>query len=212
MKTLNSLPQTIACDFETCSKWSDEEKEEMKAYLEENPEIEKEERRQIRQFIESDGLSHPSLTYVTHFSVAWSPTDSFVAILDTDLHRKRVLRWLANTNRKQIWHNFSFDGKHILHHIGKIPENYEDTEILAKTLLNHVNTLEAKVGLKHLMGWKYGDWAVSADSFNISQIYNEDLIKYAGIDPAATYALWLEMQEVIHPEIYDENHSMYLPF
>lgn len=204
MSTLNNLPDLIACDFETASKWTDAEKEEMKQFLSEYDEdIDREEKRQIRQFIESDGLSHPSLTYVTHLSIAWSPTDAFVAVLPTDLHRQRVLRWLATTDRKQIWHNLSFDGKHILYHTGGFPKNYEDTEVLAKTILNHVNTFEAKTGLKHLMGYKYGDWAVSADHFNLDSIFDETLIKYAGIDACATYALWLEMQEAVKGEPND---------
>ena len=41
---------------------------------------------------------------------------------------------------------------------------------------------------------------------------DEEFIKYAAIDSCATYKLWLEMQETIHPEKYDENHPMYLPF
>jgi DNA polymerase I-like protein with 3'-5' exonuclease and polymerase domains len=198
MTTLNNLAKNysiLGCDFESCSRWSDEEKEEMKQFLEDHPETDREEKRQIKQFIESDGLSHPSLTYITHFQVAWSPNDSFVAILDTEEKRKRVFNWIINTEVKQLWHNLSFDGKHIMYHTGKLPKNYEDTEILAKTLLNHVNTFEAKTSLKHLMGYRYGDWAISADSFNISQIYDKNLIKYAATDSTATYALWEEMQE-----------------
>jgi len=212
MSTLNKLPNIIACDFEAASRWTDVEKVEMKEYLEKHTEISREEKRQIRQYIESDGLSHPSLTYVTHLSVAWSPTDAFVAILDTEQKRKAIFRWLISTSRKQIWHNLSFDGKHIMFHTGKLPKNYEDTEVLAKTQLNHTNPLEAKVGLKHLMGYKYGEWAVSKDHFNLENMHNEELLKYAGIDSCATFALWLEIQEVIHPEQYDEEHPMYLPF
>lgn len=195
---LNQLPDLIACDFETASKWTDEEKEAMKTFLEEHDEeVCRDEKREIRQYIESNGLSHPSLTYITHLSVAWSPTESFVAILDNETTRNRVLRWLVNTERKQIWHNLSFDGKHIMYHTGKLPKNYEDSEVLAKTLLNHVNVFFAKVGLKHLMGHAYGDWGVEATHFNLSNIYNEKLIEYAGIDACATYKVWLEMQEAI---------------
>lgn len=198
MKTLNKLSKKydiLAMDFEACSRYSNEEKEVMKTFLEENPETSKEEKRQIKQFIESDGLSHPSLTYVTHFQVAWNDKESFVAILPTNRHRQWIFRWLTKVKVKQIWHNASFDFKHILHYTGKIPQNFEDTDILAKTILNHVNVFEAKTGLKHLMGHKYGDWAISADAFNISQIYNENLLKYSATDPCATYALWEEIQE-----------------
>lgn len=198
MQTLNNLPDTIALDFESASKWTDSEKDDMKQFLELHDDtIDREEKRQIRQFIESNGLSHPSLTYITHLSVAWSSTDAFVAVLPTDEHRRRVFRWLVNTDRKQIWHNLSFDGKHIMYHTGKFPKNYEDSEVLAKTLLNHVNILEAKTGLKHLQGHKYGEWAVSAENFNLDNIYDEELIKYAAIDACATFDLWEEMQENI---------------
>jgi DNA polymerase I-like protein with 3'-5' exonuclease and polymerase domains len=203
IKTLNSLEKRydiLAMDFEACSKYSDEEKENMKTFLEENPETSREEKRQIKQFIESTGLSHPQLVHITHFQVAWNDHESFVAILPTNRHRKWVLRWLSKIQTKQIWHNASFDFKHILHHTKKIPSNFDDTAILAKTLLNHVNIFKAKVGLKELMGHKYGDWAIAADAFNISQIYDEDLLKYSATDPCATYALWEEIQETLKEE------------
>jgi len=198
MTVLNNLPEVIACDFETASRWTNEEKTIMKTFLaSEDCDADFEEKRQINQFIESDGLSHPSLTYITHFSVAWSEKDGFVAILDNPTTRKLVLDWLVTTERKQIWHNLSFDGKLIKYYTGKLPINYEDSEILARCLLNHVETVEAKSGLKVLMGYKYGEWAVSKDFFNLESIYDEDLIKYAGIDACATYSLWEEMQEHI---------------
>ena len=199
IETLNNLEKQhslLAMDFEACSKWSDEEKEKMKEFLVEHEETtSREEKRQIRQFIESNGLSHPSLSYVTHFQVAWNDHESFVAILPTEQHRRMIFKWLVKTKVKQIWHNASFDFKHILHHTGRIPLDFEDTDILSKTILNHVNIYEAKTGLKHLMGHKYGDWAISADAFNISQIYEPDLLKYSATDPCATFALWNEIQE-----------------
>lgn len=187
----------VACDFEVASKWSDAEKQEMKEWLkenEDNEDISFEEKILTKQYIESTGLSHPSLTYITHFSIAWTETDAFVAVLDTEEKRKAVLRWLVNTTKKQIWHNLSFDGKLIMYHTNRLPKNYEDTEILSRCLLNHVNTEEAKSGLKWLMGYKYGDWAVSKDNFSIDHIYDEELIHYAGIDACATLALYNEIQ------------------
>lgn len=199
IETLNRLEKeydVLGCDFESCSRYSDEEKEEMKEFLEKNEEtLDREEKRQIRQFIESDGLSHPSLTYITHFQVAWNDHESFVAILDTEQKRKTVFRWIVKTKVKQIWHNLSFDGKHIMYHTGKLPQNFEDTEVLSKTLLNHVETYKAKVGLKELMGYKYGSWAISKDAFNLSQIYDEELIKYAATDPCACFSLYEEIME-----------------
>ncbi len=45
------------------------------------------------------------------------------------------------------------------------------------------------------MGYKFGAWAVSSDFFSLDQMYNPDLLHYAAIDAAATYALWNEIQE-----------------
>ena len=203
MNKLNSLPNLIACDFETASRWTDEEKETMKEFLkehEEDSDVSFEERRLINQYIQSTGLSHPSLTYITHFSVAWSEEEAFVAILDTEEKRKVVTTWLSECDNKQLWHNLSFDGKLIMYHTGKLPKNYEDTEILSRCLLNHTQTDEAKSGLKHLMGYRYGDWAVSKDNFNLNNLYDEELIKYAGIDACATFALYNEIMEFVSNE------------
>lgn len=203
LSEITSKHELVACDFETASKWTDEEKVEMKALLKVDAELSdddpnklcKAERILLNQYSETTGLSHPSLTYVTHFSIAWSEDEAFVAVCDTDAIRKLVFRWLVNTSIKQIWHNLSFDGKIIHYHTGKLPKNYEDTEILSRCLLNDVNTEEAKSGLKWLMGYKYGDWAVSKDNFNLANLYDEELIKYAGIDSCATFSLWNEIQE-----------------
>lgn len=198
MDTLNGLPDLIACDFETAPRWTDVEKEALKEKLA-NPEgMSVEDIRLIQQAISSTGLSHPSLTYITHFSVAWSETESFVAILDTDLLRLSVLNWLVTTTKRQIWHNFSFDGKLIHYYTKKLPINYDDTEILSRCLLNHVQTDEAKSGLKFLMGYRYGDWAVAKDHFNLDSIYNESLIHYAGIDSCATFALYGEIVRSVY--------------
>lgn len=197
LETLNNLPNLIACDFETASRWTDSEKQVMKEFLKEEVENQTADHEEIRlanQYIESTGLSHPSLTHITHFSVAWSELDAFVAILDTEEKRKVLCNWLVTTNRTQIWHNLSFDGKLIKYHTKKLPQHYEDTEILARCLLNHVKTDESKSSLKHLMGYRYGDWAVSKDNFNLANLFDEQLIEYAAIDACATYALYNEIQ------------------
>jgi len=196
LTSLEKRYDIIACDFEGCSRYTNHEKAVFKRYLKIYKEqLPKEEVRQITQFIESDGLSHPSLTYITHFQVAWNDHESFVAILPTERHRRWVFRWLVKTKIKQIWHNLSFDGKHIMHHTGKLPQNFEDTEVLAKTLLNHVETYKAKTGLKELMGYKYSNWGLSSDIFNLNNIYDETLLKYSAIDACATYALYEEIME-----------------
>jgi hypothetical protein len=62
--TLKSLPSIIACDFEVANKYYKNKIEELKllnySILTDN----------INQQINANGLSHPSLTTITHFNIA----------------------------------------------------------------------------------------------------------------------------------------------
>jgi len=84
----------------------------------------------------------------------------------------------------------SFDFKHIHYYTGRMPLNYEDTQIRAKCLINHVDTWKANTGLKQLAGHIYGDWGISSDNFTIDQMHEDHVIKYACIDACATYWLY----------------------
>lgn len=81
-----------------------------------------------------------------------------------------------------------------MYHTGKLPKNYEDTQILAKTLLNHVDTFQAKSGLKDLMYHEFGSWALADVPFTLENIFDERMIKYACQDASATYGLWQDIQ------------------
>lgn len=195
LQWLNSITvPIIACDFEAASKYTDEEKEEFKAQLETAGRLDK---HILQQRIDSSGLSHPSLSRLTHMSLAYSETEAYVFIFDNREIQDAVLNWIVTTPIKQVWHNLCFDGKHILHNTGKLPIDYEDSQVLAKTLLNHVDNSKSATGLKHLMGYKFGAWAVSSDNFTLANMYSPELIHYAAIDAAATLALWNEMQEFL---------------
>lgn len=188
---LSELPGIIACDFEVASKYTESQKEQFRNQLNS---ADKWTAIDLKQKIESDGLSHPALTVVTHLSIAWSESESIVIVLSSSKLRDAVLHWLADTDRKQIWHNAVFDLRHVLHHTGNYPIDIEDTHILAKTLLNNVNNLESKTGLKELMGTDYGDWAIAKElDFTLENMYNEKMIEYAGIDSAATYKLYKDI-------------------
>lgn len=198
IRWLSSIPSDIiACDFETASRYTDEQKLAFSNQLSSLPPNSLESHH-LKQLISSDGLSHPSLSQVTHFQYAYSESHAFVIILDSPRITDIVLNWLVTTSITQIWHNSSFDFQYIYHHTGKFPLNYEDSQLLAKTLLNNVNNQKAQVGLKYLQGYKYGDWAVSSDSFHLSQMYDPTLLKYCAVDACATYSLWTELQEYIH--------------
>ncbi len=83
LKWLNSLPDLIACDFEVASRYTDQQKQEFQEELDFLPNQNSIQAHELQQKIASDGLSHTSLTQITHFSVAWSESDSFVIITDT---------------------------------------------------------------------------------------------------------------------------------
>ena len=195
---LDELPDLIACDFEASSKFTELQKEAFKLQLE--TEEDEETKRVLNQYIKSDGLSHPSLSTLTHVSIAWSESDALVILLPSDKLKQFVVNWLVTTTRKQVWHNLSFDAKHIMYLSGKFPQNYEDTQLLAKTIVNHVEVFKAKTGLKELAGAKYGDWGISSDYFKLEDMYKENVIKYAATDACATFWLWNSIQRHLKGE------------
>ena len=101
---LDNLPDLFAADFEVSSKYTLKEKEVFKYRLDNN-DLSFEERRLLLQKLSSNGLSHPSLTVITHLSVGWSDRDSYVIICDNNQIRKLVYNFLTTTPKKQIWHN-----------------------------------------------------------------------------------------------------------
>jgi hypothetical protein len=127
---------------------------------------------------------------LTHCSIAISESESFVFILDNARIRDRILQFLVTTTQKQIWHNASYDFRQIYHHTKKMPINYEDTQIFAKTILNHVEVHQANTGLKQLAGAAYGAWGISEDNFTIEHMYNPTMLLYSATDPCATLWLW----------------------
>jgi len=195
IRWLNSLGPTAAFDFETASKYSTADKTRYELELETSNDRAR--KRILRQRISSTGLSHPSLSRLTHISFADCDNFARIIILDKPLITRRVLHWLTTTNRLQVWHNATFDFKFIYYYTGKFPRYYEDSQQLAKSVINHVNVWKANTQLKLLMGHKYGAWAVTADKFVQDNLFDEDLIKYAGYDAAATYSLWNAQQQYL---------------
>lgn len=185
---LRTLPDLIACDTEAAIKFTPEQLTAMQAELDTVPPL----RRaiELRAALSATALSHPYYVDLTHVQIAWSESDAYVFILDNKRITNLVLNFLVSTTRTQIWHNATFDMKHIYYHTGKFPPNYEDSSILAKCILNHVDVDQATVGLKELAGKWYGQWAVSPDYFDKSQMYDPDLLLYAATDSCASYKLY----------------------
>ena len=190
---LDNLPNLFAADFEVSSKYTLEEKEIFKYRLDNN-DLSFEERRLLLQKLSSNGLSHPSLTVITHLSVGWSNKDSYVIICDNNQIRKLVYNFLITTSKTQIWHNACFDFLRIYYITHKIPKQYIDTQLLSKSLLNNANPLKDKTGLKELMAYAYGDWAISKDEFTLEDMWKESTIRYSATDSCATYKLYEDIQ------------------
>jgi Ribonuclease D len=188
-RMLSKLPNLIACDFEISSKYDKTKKELLNIRYGYKP------NRELLQKIISDGLSHPSLTVITHLSIAWSDRDSYVIICSNDNIRNLILNFLISTDKTQIWHNCIFDFKHIFYHCNYLPKNYIDTQLLMKSLKNDANSARDRVGLKELMLPYYGSWGISKDNFTLEEQWNKEMIRYAACDSCATYKLYEQIQK-----------------
>ncbi len=193
-KWLQGLPDLFAADFEAASKFTAKEKEHIKYKLD-NYHLKDESERILLQQLTSNGLSHPSLTVITHLSVGWSDRDSYVIVCDSPAIRNLVYQFLTTTPKQQLWHNAVFDFKHIFYHTGVLPSNYIDTQLLAKSILNDADSFKDRTGLKELMQYKYGTWAISKDDFVLEEMWNSDTILYSATDSCSTFALYQDILE-----------------
>ena len=190
---LDNLPDLFAADFEVASKYTKKEKDTF-MYRLQNNNLSFEEYRTTLQKYTSDGLSHPSLTVITHLSVGWSDNEGYVIVCDTDAIRNLVCNFLVSTNKTQIWHNACYDFLRIHYLTHKLPKNYIDTQLLAKSLLNNANPFKDRTGLKELMAYAYGDWAISKENFTLEEMWKEETIRYSATDSCATYKLYEDIQ------------------
>lgn len=188
-----SKEPVVGCDFEVAVRYSSEELAHYQHILDTS--TDKFARVDAQSRLNATALDHPSHCQLTHFTIAASEDTGYCIIMSNPEVTQLVLDYLTTTKQTQVWHNASYDFRHIYYHTNKFPLIYEDTQILAKTLLNHVNTWKANVRLKHLAGDWYGDWGISADNFTIEQMYEPHVLKYATTDACATYKLWYFMQD-----------------
>lgn len=188
-KWLHSLPSVFSADFETAVRYSPDVIEKAKEKML-NTNLPKKERIHYQSIANCSALGHPSHCTITHCSIAYSEQNAYVFIIDSQEIADVVLDFLTTTDKTQVWHNYSYDGRFIKYYTGKDVKNVEDTQIFAKTLINHVDITKAITSLKDLaQGW-YGDWGITADNFTLDQQYDEKVIYYAAVDACATYKLW----------------------
>ncbi len=194
----------LGCDFEAATKYTDTQREILKTAAT-SDKYGFFEHVAATAALQATALDHPAHVKVTHFSVAWSTSESVVVILSSDAVTELVMDWLVSTDIKQVWHNASYDFRLIYYATGKVPKNYEDSQIFAKTVLNHVENAKSGTGLKDLAGSVYGNWGLDDESmFSLEHMYDEKLLRYAGIDSCAT--LWVWGQLVKH---YQEPDAVY---
>ena len=186
----------LSFDTETQSVYSKQERKTAIKLLK-NKDIPVDEKSLILQISECSGLSFPSLVKVTHFIFGIKDNYSIIFI-STDLSTELLIwNWLAKYNGKLLIHNTLFDLKLMYHRIKQFPKNYEDTQLLAKSLINHVNVWKSKTGLKELMGSYYSpEWSL-IDDYEPKNLKDPKFLLYAATDGSATIKLWHEMQETI---------------
>lgn len=188
-KWIDSLPDLFAADFECAVRYSEDTIKQAKDDVK-NLELPKKQRVLQQSIAKATALGHPSHCTITHCSIAISDREAYVFIIDSQEIADVVLDFLVETEKVQVWHNYCYDGRFIRYYGGGDAKNVEDTQVFAKTLVNHVEIVKAGVGLKQLAGHWYGDWGISADHFTIEQQYEEKVIKYAAIDACATFKLF----------------------
>ena len=139
----------ISCDFEVAVRYTDTDLAHFQSIVD-SPTSTNLERRNAQSKLRATALDHPSHCTVTHLSAAWSETDAYVFVITSPKLLNRIMNWLVTTTVTQVWHNASFDMKYVYHHTGKFPIHLEDSQVLAKCILNHVETDKARTGLKEL--------------------------------------------------------------
>ena len=195
LRQLDTHP-LISCDFEVAIRYTQADLDSFQSIID-SPTSTHLERRSAQAKLRATALDHPSHTTITHLSAAWSESDAYVFIIDSPKLLRRILTWLTTTTTRQIWHNASYDFRQIHYRTGKFPLNYEDSQLLAKCILNHVETFKAKSGLKDLAAHWFGDWGLSADNFSLAQMYEPHVLRYAATDACATFKLFSSMQSYL---------------
>lgn len=179
----------FACDFEAKVRYTPEQIAALEQ-LANNEKLPNLERRKAQAVLDATALNHPVHSMVTHFSFGTADDEAYVIVTETDELRAMVFDFLTTTEATQIWHNASYDFMHIYFHTRKFPKVYEDTAIFTKTLINHVESHKAQVGLKELAGHRYGHWALAKEDFDMPDLWDNTLLLYAATDAAATWYVW----------------------
>jgi DNA polymerase I-like protein with 3'-5' exonuclease and polymerase domains len=200
LKDIEAADGMVSLDLETRSINTKFQRALAKTCLKEN-DLPIEEVNEYTRILHSSGLSHPSMIQTTHIILGLDVYKSVIFVVDERLERY-VFNWLVNTDLKLIIHNASFDLKVIHHRTGKFPKNYEDTQQLAKTLINDCNNYHSRTGLKLLVGRHYPPrWSMKEETdYEVKNLKDEDFLQYCAIDGSAVRLLYNMLQKTIKEE------------
>lgn len=204
----NELPKLLKAhdilsfDCETRSVYDKAERAEAKEYLKDattsDPYY-----KQARVVSESSGLSYPSIVKTTHFIFGISKHKVCTVICKTPEIELFIWNLIAGYGGTFLIHNSGFDLKICYERTGKLPKKFEDTMLMAKCLINHVNIWKSKTGLKELVGDYYPpSWSLYSD-YEPSDLKNPDFLKYCGFDGSAVWTVYSLIQEELKREQYD---------
>jgi len=204
IKEIETSHKMVSFDIETRSIYTEVQRLIAKKYLEDN-ELNIEEENEYTRIKHSSGLSHPSMVQTTHIILGLDVNESVIFIVDEKLERF-VFNWLVNTNMKILIHNASFDLKVVHHRTGRFPKDYEDTQQLAKSLINDCNNYHSRTGLKLLVGSYYPPkWSMKGETdFEVKNLKDKDFLYYCAIDGGATRMLYSMLNKMIREGNEDE--------
>lgn len=197
LRKLNELP-LLSFDTETQSVYTQEEiteaKKEVKRGL---ADYSREDSKLIKQVAKASGLSNPDIVKVTHFIFGVSEKFSYIIIANNSKEELRIWKWLANYKGKLLIHNALFDLKLMYNRVQCLSKDYEDTQLMVKTLINDADDFKSRVGLKHLMGRYYDPgWTLLDDEgYNSTDYKKASFLTYCSIDGASTWKLYHDMLE-----------------
>jgi hypothetical protein len=189
--------EILSFDTETKGVYPKAEREEAREALK-DPELPNEYRRLALMVANNSGLSYPSLVSVTHFIFGTSEDHSCIFICDDPNLEVFIWSWIKKFPHLMAIHNTLYDLKLMHHRLQSLPGNYEDTALMAKCLINHVDTWKAKVGLKEIMGDYYDPKWTLFDSYEPENLRDPDFLMYGAIDGAATFKLYQMLLEMMY--------------
>ena len=186
----------LSFDTETRSVYPKAEREEAKLLLKGNN-LNRKTKKFLLQVENSSGLSYPSLVNVTHWILGLSESEVVILISDNVTTETLIANWVVNFKGKLLIHNALFDLKLLYHRTGKFPVDYVDTQLLAKTFINHVNVWQAKTSLKELMGEYYPpSWALY-NNYEVENLKDPKFLTYCSYDGSGTFKLYEMLEQHI---------------